>query len=142
MLIHLGLPEKREIQTEGYYHPMLYCMAEPTYRDKGKVKHCKYSKERLPQLAFCEALTLEAYVHVEKVTINPMRKYQNLISNTQVLVYSLFGAIGYTQIILNNLAKNADIDKLQTETAKGYLHNQSNEYPNGYEFRRCTILEQ
>ncbi len=48
---------------------MLYCMGEPTYIVKGKVKHCKYSKERLPQLALCEALKLDAYVQVEKVTV-------------------------------------------------------------------------
>jgi hypothetical protein len=47
------------------------------------------------------------------------------------MVYSLFGAIDYSQIILNNLAKNGDINELQTGTAKDYIHNQSNEYPNG-----------
>ncbi len=82
MLIHFGLPEKREVQTEGYCHPIIYCMGEPTYRDKGKVKHCKYSKKRLPQLAFCEGLKLDAYVHVEKVTINPVRKYKTLFQGT------------------------------------------------------------
>jgi hypothetical protein len=49
-------------------------MGEPTYRDKGKVKCCKNPKERSTQLAFSEALKLDAYVHVEKVTINPVRK--------------------------------------------------------------------
>ncbi len=39
MLVHSGLPEKREVQTEGYCHPMLYSMGKPTYRNKGKVKH-------------------------------------------------------------------------------------------------------
>ncbi len=58
MLVHLGLPEEKEVDTESYCHPMLYCMGEPTYRDKGKVKCCKYLQERLPQLAFCEALKL------------------------------------------------------------------------------------
>jgi hypothetical protein len=69
-----------------------------------------------------------------------MRKYQNIISNTQALVYSLFGVIGYSQIILNELAKKGDIDKLQSGTAKDYIHNQSNKCPNGYEFG--CILEQ
>ncbi len=68
-------------------------------------KSCKYLQERLPQLAFCEALKLDAYVHVENGTVDPVRKYQNIISNTQALVYSLFGAIEYSQIILNDLAK-------------------------------------
>jgi hypothetical protein len=72
----------------------------------------------LPQLAFCEALKLDACVHVEKVTVDPMRKYQNIISNTQVLVYSLFGAAGYSWKIFHNLAKNGDIEKRQTGTAK------------------------
>jgi hypothetical protein len=40
-------------------------MDKPTYRDNGKGKHCKYPKERLPRLAFSEALKLDAYVHVE-----------------------------------------------------------------------------
>jgi hypothetical protein len=34
MLIHLGIPEKREVQTEGYCHPILCFMGEPTYNDK------------------------------------------------------------------------------------------------------------
>jgi hypothetical protein len=57
-------------------------------------------------------------------------------------MYSLFGAIHYSRIILNNLAKKGDIDELHTETAKDYIHNQSNECPNGCEFGCCTILEQ
>ncbi len=75
-------------------------MGKPSYRDKGKVKHCKYSKERLPQLAFCEALKLDAYVHAEKVTVNPMRKYQNIISNTQAFAWGLqrgAGKLRYTR---------------------------------------------
>jgi hypothetical protein len=135
MLVHLGLPEKREVQTVGFCHPMLYCMGEPTYSDKGKVKRCKYLKKIIPQLAFCEALKLDAYDHVEKVSLNPVKKYQNNISNTQALVYSLFRAIGHSHNILkDHLAKHGDIGKLQTGTAKDYIHNQINEYPNGYEF--------
>jgi hypothetical protein len=61
---------------------MFYCMGKPTYRDKGKVKHCKYLKERSPQLAFCEALKLDAYVRVEKATVDLAKKYQKVISNT------------------------------------------------------------
>ncbi len=87
-------------------------------------------------------MKLDANVHVEKITIDPVRKYQNIISNTQALVYLLIGAIGYSQIIFSNLDKKGDIDKLQTGTAKDYMHNQSNECLNGYEFGCCTILEQ
>jgi hypothetical protein len=79
---------------------------------------------------------------VGKVIVDPVKKYQNIISNTQALVYSLFGAIGYSRSILKDLAKNGDIGKLQTGTAKDCIHNQSNEYPNGYEFGCCTILEE
>ena len=80
---------------------------------------------------------------MEKVTVDSVKIFQNIISNTQALVYSLFGAIGYSRNILKDLAKNGDIGKLQTGTAKDYIiHNQSNEYHYGYEFGRCTILEQ
>jgi hypothetical protein len=70
---------------------------------------------------------------VGKVIVDPVKKYQNIISNTQALVYSLFGAIGYSRNILKDLVKNGDIGELQTGTAKDYIHNQSNDYPNGYD---------
>ncbi len=54
-------------------------------------------------------------------------------TKTQALVYSLFGAIGYSRNILKDLVKNGDIGELQTGTAKDYIHNQSNDYPNGYD---------
>jgi hypothetical protein len=66
----------------------------------------------------------------------------SLISNTHALVYSLFGAIGYSRIILYNLAEKGDIDELQAGTAKDYIPKQSNENPNGYEFGCYAILEQ
>jgi hypothetical protein len=117
-------------------------LSKPTYRDNRKFKHCIHPKERLPQLAFCEALKLDAYVHVGKVTVDLVKKYQHIISNSQALVYSLFGAIGYSCNIPKDLAKNGDIGELQTGTAKNYIHNQSNEYPNGCEFGCCSSLEE
>jgi hypothetical protein len=57
------------------------------------------------------------------------------------LAYTIFGAIGLVHMIVKDLAQTGNFGELPTGTAKDYIHNQSNKYPNGYVFGQCTNLE-